>query len=65
MAEVLAAGGRAASKAELRGHAIAINAVLDGLWIEGSMAGDDFAPGELVEIGIGAVEKLLGVELDA
>lgn len=65
VAEVLAAGGRQVSKAELRGHAIAINAVLDGLWIEGSMAGDDFAPGELVEIGIGAVEKLLGVELDA
>lgn len=65
VAEVLAASGREPPKADLRRHAIAINALLDGLWIEGSMAGDDFAPGELVEIGIVAVEKLLGVELDA
>lgn len=65
VAEVLTATGRQPAKAELRRHAIAINAVLDGLWIEGSMAGDDFAPGELVEIGIASVEKLLGVELKA
>lgn len=62
VAEVLVTGQKA-TKAELRGHAIAINAILDGLWIEGCLSGDDFAPGELVEIGIGSVEKLLGVNL--
>lgn len=63
VAETLAADGRAAEKAELRRHAIAINAIIDGLWIEGCMAGDLFAGPELAEIGISAVEALLGATL--
>ena len=61
VAEVLAAAGRHAAKAEFRRHAIAINAIIDGLWIEGCLAGDFFEPGELAEIGIGSVEEMLGV----
>lgn len=63
VAGTLSAQGRVAGQAELRRHAIAINAVIDGLWIEGCTAGDLFAGRELAEIGIAAVEALLGVSL--
>ena len=64
VAEVLAAAGRAADPALLRTHAIAINAVIDGLWIEGCLAGEMFAPGELQRIGIRTVEAQLGLGRD-
>jgi AcrR family transcriptional regulator len=64
VAEVLAAAGRAADPALLRAHAIAINAVIDGLWIEGCLAGEMFAPGELQRIGIRTVEAQLGLGRD-
>lgn len=64
VAEVLAAAGRAADPALLRTHAIAINALIDGLWIEGCLAGDMFAPGELQRIGIRTVEAQLGLGRD-
>lgn len=63
VAEVLADAGRQASESELRRHAIAINAIIDGLWVEGCLAGDMFASGELAEIGIGSVEAMLGLSL--
>lgn len=63
VAETLSAQGRATARRELRRHAIAINAIIDGLWIEGCMAGDLFAGRELTDIGIGAVEALLGARL--
>ncbi|WP_198174187.1 TetR/AcrR family transcriptional regulator [Mesorhizobium xinjiangense] len=65
VAEVLAADGRTATQSELRRHAIAINAVIDGLWIEGCMAGEMFGAGELAHTGLEAVEALLGVELQS
>ena len=64
VAEVLAAAGRAVDPALLRTHAIAINAVIDGLWIEGCLAGEMFAPGELQRIGIRTVEAQLGLGRD-
>ena len=63
MAEVFGAVDRPAGKGELRRHAIAINAIIDGLWIEGCLAGDMFANGELAEIGIASVEAMLGMTL--
>jgi len=63
VAEVLEAEGRAAGKAELRRYAIAINGILDGLWIEGCLAGDIFETRELPDIGIATVEALLGLDL--
>jgi TetR/AcrR family transcriptional repressor of bet genes len=63
VAEVLAGSERTATKAELRRYAIAINAIIDGLWIEGCMAADMFENRELAEIGIGSVEALLGLHL--
>ena len=45
VAEVLAAtGSDNRDKAELRRYAIAINAIIDGLWIEGCLAGEFFEP---------------------
>ena len=63
VAEVLVAAGRTAAKPELRRYAIAINAIIDGLWIEGCLAGDFFETRELAEIGIGSVEEMLGLRL--
>lgn len=63
VADALAAAGRPASRAELRRHAIAVNAVIDGLWLEGCVAGEMFERGELAEIGVAAVEALLGLDL--
>ncbi len=61
VAEVLAAERRKADASQLRHHAIAINAIIDGLWIEGCLAGEMFSPGELAAIGIRAVEAELGL----
>jgi AcrR family transcriptional regulator len=63
VAEVLQAEGRAVSKPELRRHAIAINGIIDGLWIEGCLAGDMFETRELADIGIATVEALLELDL--
>ncbi|MRG55525.1 TetR family transcriptional regulator [Phyllobacterium sp. SYP-B3895] len=48
-----------------RSHAIAINAIIDGLWLEGCLAGDIFSDGELAETGISAIEAVLGISLKA
>ncbi|TIV12982.1 MAG: TetR family transcriptional regulator, partial [Mesorhizobium sp.] len=61
VAEVLAAERRKPDASELRHHAIAINAIIDGLWIEGCLAGEMFSPGELAAIGIKAIEAELGL----
>jgi AcrR family transcriptional regulator len=63
IAEVLAGSGRMTGEAELRRYAIAINAIIDGLWIEGCVAPDMFDNRELAEIGIDSVEALLGLNL--
>jgi TetR/AcrR family transcriptional regulator, transcriptional repressor of bet genes len=46
-----------------RADAIACNAVIDGLWLEGSTIPDAFSPGEIVELGIAAVGAIIGVDL--
>ncbi len=47
----------------LRRDAIACNAVIDGLWLEGGVLPHGFGPGELVRIGLRSVGALLGVDL--
>lgn len=64
IAETFAAVGRRAEAGPLRRHAIAVNAVIDGLWIEGCMAGDLFATGELADVGIAAVGRILGIDIE-
>jgi TetR/AcrR family transcriptional repressor of bet genes len=56
--------GRAGVAApQLRQEAIACNAVIDGLWLEGGVLPHGFAPGELVRIGLTSVGAILGVDL--
>jgi TetR/AcrR family transcriptional regulator, transcriptional repressor of bet genes len=46
-----------------RADAIACNALIDGLWLEGSTLPHAFASGEIVELGIQAVGAIIGVDL--
>lgn len=52
---MIAALPRNADPESLRSDAIACNAVIDGLWLEGSALPQDFAPGELERIGLASV----------
>ena len=61
--DVLEAAGKAPDKAEIRRLAIAANALLDGLWLEGGVAGDMFAEGELGTIALVGMSRLVGVPL--
>lgn len=63
IAETLAEAGRATSPDQLRGLAIACNAVIDGLWMEGGALPDAFDPGELPRIGLASVGAIIGVNL--
>ncbi len=49
---------------ELRRKAIACNALVDGLWMEGGALPDAFEPAELPEIGVNAIGTLLGLNLE-
>ena len=55
--------GRNLAPGELRYLAIAINGLMDGLWLEGSMAADMFGEGELAHVALSSVERLLGISL--
>lgn len=61
LSEFLASIGRPETRTACRRKAIAINGLLDGLWLEGSLAGDLFAHEELRGIALDAVESLLGL----
>jgi len=63
LGEAMTAAGRNSDPANRRSLAIAINALIDGLWLEGCMAGDMFAEGELGRIALSTVEKLTGLSL--
>ena len=58
----MAERGIAVSQREIRQHAIVLNALLDGLWIEISMGGDDFSRLDVVRIALDSVATLLGIE---
>lgn len=60
---LIAALPREAKAAQLRAEAIACNALIDGLWVEGSLLAASFAPGELIAIGLRSVGAILGVDL--
>ncbi len=62
---LIAALPRTATDARLRGEAIACNAVIDGLWLEGSLLPHAFAPDEIVTIGLRSVGAIVGVDLIA
>jgi len=62
---LIAALPRVADKAQLRSEAIACNAVIDGLWLEGSVLPHAFSGVELQEIALQSVGAILGVNLMA
>ncbi|MBB4183888.1 TetR family transcriptional regulator C-terminal domain-containing protein [Sinorhizobium terangae] len=64
LSEFLAAKGRPASEEACRRYAIAINGLVDGLWVEGCLAGDLFRDGELVSIAMASVEAVLGLPIE-
>ncbi|RWX79442.1 TetR family transcriptional regulator [Neorhizobium lilium] len=53
---------REVSKAQCRGYAIALNALVDGLWLEGTLAADMFGERELADNALSSVEALLRLE---
>ena len=57
--------GRSLVPGELRYLAIAINGLMDGLWLEGSIAADLFGEGELAHVALASVERLLDMPLAA
>ena len=63
LADAIAAAGRASDADERRGLAIAINGLIDGLWLEGCMAGDLFEEDELARTALHAVERITGLTL--
>lgn len=60
---LIASLGRDASPMQCRRDAIACNAVIDGLWLEGSALPDGFADKELESIGLAAVSAILNIDL--
>ncbi len=54
---------RAPSKAECRRYAIACNALIDGLWIEGGAMQGEFDLNELVELGLSSIGAVIGLDL--
>ncbi len=63
VADFLVAKGQTPTAEECRRHAIAINGLMDGLWLEGCLAGDLFRESELVTIAMTSVEAMLGLPL--
>jgi TetR/AcrR family transcriptional regulator, transcriptional repressor of bet genes len=60
--ECLRGRGTDASQHLIRRHAIVLNALLDGLWIEISMGGDDFSHVDVVRIALDSTATLLGID---
>lgn len=63
IAKVLEAEGRACSDEQLVFLAIAVNAVIDGLWVEGCLSAEDVDEATQIAVGMASVEAILGVKL--
>ena len=61
--DALSEEGASGDTARLRYLAIACNAVIDGLWLEGGALPSAFAPDELPTIGLRSVAAITGIEL--
>ncbi|MDO6966280.1 TetR family transcriptional regulator C-terminal domain-containing protein [Rhizobium alvei] len=62
--DVLTEAGRKPNQDDCRRMAIAINGMIDGLWLEGCMAGSLFREQELGDIALASVATLLGIDFD-
>lgn len=56
---------RTVPSTQLRSDAIACNAIIDGLWLEGSVLPEAFATDEIVNIGLASVGAILKIDLMA
>ena len=63
IAAALDEAGQATESGRLRHLAIACNAVIDGLWLEGGALPDAFEPDELPKIGLTSVGAIVGLNL--
>jgi TetR/AcrR family transcriptional repressor of bet genes len=63
IAAALAEAGQRPGAARLRDLAIACNAVIDGLWLEGGALPRAFGEGELARIGLASVGAIIGIDL--
>ena len=61
--EVLLAEGRQISVSKSEQLAIAVNALIDGLWVEGCLSAEEIDESMQIAIGIRSVEALLGISL--
>ena len=61
--DALAEAGKPCVTEMARRLAIACNAVLDGLWLEGGALPESFEPGELPDVGLASVGAILGLDL--
>lgn len=61
--DALTEEGISGDAAQLRYMAIACNAVIDGLWLEGGALPSAFADGELPDIGLRSVAAITGIDL--
>lgn len=65
VADLLDDQGRKADPPQRHALAVAITAVLDGLWLEGCLARDGFDRQGQIAIGIEAIGRILGIALPA
>lgn len=63
--ELIAALPRPADPARDRREAIAANALIDGLWIEGGSLPENFESGEVLRIALDGIGAMLGVRFPA
>lgn len=61
--DLLEANACEASPAELQRQSIALNAVIDGLWLEGCLSPDEIDERLQIDIGLSAVGRLLGIHI--
>ena len=62
---LIAALPRPADPARDRREAIACNALIDGLWVEGGSLPDGFARGEVLRIALDGIAAMLGIRFPA
>ena len=63
--ELIAALPRSADPARDRREAIACNALIDGLWVEGGSLPDGFERGEVLRIALDGIAAMLGIRFPA
>jgi TetR/AcrR family transcriptional regulator, transcriptional repressor of bet genes len=61
--DALEAEGRRSSMAECERFGIMLNALIDGLWLEGSLSPAEFQDGSLAAIGLEAASAITGIKL--